>query len=320
MRLQELGRALGRHQHPRHARAAAAGPSHRRSRRHRLAARAPASSSSGRHGRRPGRRVVVVAADVVVGVDVQVWQPPAHRLRLLALAAAAGVRGLGGGGGGATVVGDPRPHAPPQLAGGLGEAPEAHGQRHGRRVEDVALHEDALLGERLPHLQREPGAQRVAADAHAPGAEPARGGAQRGERAGEADGALEAVPREEPEVVGDVAAERGRPEERAPQRHDGGGRAGGAEGDVVAERGLAVPLEHGAVDGAVALVDERLGEPVLEGAPPLRRQGAGALVAPLLPVELQQVDALDEARDHHSPVVGVLPACAAQRQQREKPL
>uniref|UniRef100_A0A0E0JM48 Uncharacterized protein n=1 Tax=Oryza punctata TaxID=4537 RepID=A0A0E0JM48_ORYPU len=252
MRLQELGGPFRRHQHPRHARAAA--PSHRR--RRRLAARAPVSSF-GRHGRRPGRRVVVVAADVVIGVDVQVRQPRSRqrRLRLLALATA-GVRGLGGG---APVVGDPRPHAFPQLPGRLGEALEAHGQRHGRRVEDVALHEDPLLGERLAHLQREPGAQRVAADAHAPAAEPARGGAQGAQRAGEADGALEAVPREEPEVVGDVAPESGCLEERAPQRHDGGGRARGAERDVVVERGLAIPLQHGAVDGAVALVDEHLG-------------------------------------------------------------
>jgi hypothetical protein len=70
---------------------------------------------------------------------------------------------------------------------------------------------------------------------------------------------------------------------------------------VHGQRGLTVPLQHGAVDGAVALIDEGLSEPVLEGAPPLRRQ-ARAL---LLQVQLHQVHAMDEARDHHAPVLGV---------------
>ncbi|WVZ69361.1 hypothetical protein U9M48_018158 [Paspalum notatum var. saurae] len=255
----------------------------------------------------PPGAVVTVAVPAAASVRQPLGRPGAlQRRRGLAAACDVVGRGLGRRRRGGAHVGQPRAQAAPHLAGRLREAPEAGGQRHGRRVEHVALHEHAFLGQRLAHLEREPGAQRVPAHAHVAGAVPARRGPQRGQRAGEAHRALEAVPGQETEVVHDVAPERGPAQQRAAERHHGGRRAGGAVRRVAGQQGLAVPLQHGAVDGAVALVHQRVGEPVHEVAPPPRRK-ARALVALVLPVQLQQkrsnevgraTDQLERRRSH----------------------
>jgi hypothetical protein len=205
--------------------------------------------------------------------------------------------------------GDAGAHGLEQAVRRLDHAAHALGQRQVRRVEEVELQRRLLLRlvawrghEHAHHLAREPGAQGVAADAHVLGPEPVHGGAQRLHGAGQARRSAEAVPGEQAELVLDVAADGGRAEERAPERdHRARRHAGG-------ERGLgvgAVTLEDGAEHGAVALVDQLVRQVVLERLPPLLRHRRR--VAALLPLQLQKVHRLDQARHHHPPVVIVPP-------------
>jgi hypothetical protein len=204
--------------------------------------------------------------------------------------------------------GDAGPHGLEQAVRRLDHAPHALGQRQVRRVEEVELERRLLVvagrrHERADHLAREAGAERVAADAHVLRAEAVHCGAQRLHGARQARGAAQAVPREQAQLVLDVAADGRRAEQRAPERDHRAWRAARARsGELVV---VLVPLEDGAEDGAVALVHQFARQAVLKRLPPLLRQHRR--VASLLPLQLQQVHRLDQARHHHPPVVVVPP-------------
>ncbi|CAL4947733.1 unnamed protein product [Urochloa decumbens] len=245
----------------------------------------------------------VLGADGVRRVHEQIRHPRRQRRE----------RRLAGGGAASSLLQDGRHGRRDEAAGDADALPHPqvpdplHRRRHERRVEEERRkqHAPRRPGQGLAGQRRYGRPQRVARQPHAavlPGRR--RQGVVDGLHGGaEAGLAFEPVADElEVELqvplrgalLGDGAAE-GDDEVR------GGGGGGGVE---EVERGA--KRVDGAEDGAVGGVDEHLMQIDVEEPPPRRRAGIGALPVPL-PVALEDVHALDEARHDGAPVVGAVP-------------
>ncbi|CAL4974338.1 unnamed protein product [Urochloa decumbens] len=246
----------------------------------------------------------VLGADGVRRVHEQIRHPRRQRRE----------RRLAAGGAASSLLQDGRHARRDEAAGDADALPHPpvpdplHRRRHERRVEEERWkqHAPRRPGQGLAGQRRDGRTQRVARQPHAavlPGRRRRQGVVDGLHGGAEAGLAFEPVA-DELEVELQVPLRGALLGDGAAEGDDevwGGGGSGGV-GEV--ERG--VKRVDGAEDGAVGGVDEHLMQIEVEEPPPRRRAGVGALPVPL-PVALEDVHALDEARHDGAPVVGAVP-------------
>ncbi|KAJ6820438.1 GDSL esterase/lipase [Iris pallida] len=183
-------------------------------------------------------RITVVAADIVTAVHIQMRCPFLHLCRPQPLLPSAVHHRRSRH----RTIRQCRPHPSPDISSLLADVLKTHSKRNRRGVEQMALHKHPLFGQCLAHLESEPGPQGVPADADVGAAEPVDRRPERLQRPIEPDGALQALPSQETEVVLQVPPYCRAVKQRAPQGQDGPRRAARPHDDEVGQGRGPVPL------------------------------------------------------------------------------